>query len=183
MIVKTYSKTNDFSNGLIVNQLHDQIELDNSVENFDGIVVESDNVRVVGDSLLDEISLDAVISNHIPDMTTIYIKTTVRENKDFSDDMLQRLKQKNLSEGLSTIDAAAWVHHRLRKVPYTLSDETTVVQIDVLNLVVSGDIETAESVLGQMTPDDMTETYHWWTQSRIDWIRNEIRTYLGWPLL
>lgn len=183
MSLKTYSKASDFSSGVITHQLHDQIVADGSVENFGGITSDGDDINIIGDSLLDETSLDAVIASHIPDMTTIFIKTTVKENKEFADRMMQKMKEKNLLEGLSSIDQAAWVHHRLRKVDYTLSDETTVVQIDVLNLVVSGDIETAESVLGQMSPDDMSEAYHWWTQSRIDWVRNEIRAYLGWPLI
>lgn len=183
MIVKTYSKTNDFPNGLIDYQLHDQIAEDESVENFTGITSDGDDINIIGDSILDETSLDAVIAAHVPDTTTIYVRTTVKENKQFADDMMQRLKEKNILEGLATIDQSAWVHHRMRKVDYTLSDDTTVVQLDVMNLVVTGDIETAEHALGQMSPDDMTEDYHWLTQARIDWIRNEIRTYLGWPLI
>jgi hypothetical protein len=127
--------------------------------------------------------LQTVVVNHVANFIPQIVSKTVSENKKFADNLMERLKNKNLIEGLSSVDHAAWVHHRLRKVNYTLSDETTVTQLDIMNLVVSGDIETAEHALGQMTPDDMTESYHWLTQERIDWIRNEIRAYLSWPLI
>lgn len=126
---------------------------------------------------------DAILSGYINGDINQALSANVIAAKEFANDLLQRLKEKNLSEGLDSIDKSAWVHHRLRKVPYTLSDNTTVVEIDVLNLVVSGDIETAESVLGQMSVDSMQESYHWLTQERIDWIRDEIRKYLGWETL
>lgn len=113
--------------------------------------------------------------------SVMLVTTTVLENKMFADNLMQRLKEKNMQEGLSSIDQSAWVHHRMRKIDFTLSDTTTVIQIDLMNLIISGDIETAEYVLGQLAPDDMTQSYHWLTQTRIDWIRNEIRAYLGWP--
>lgn len=181
MTLKGYSITNDFSSGVLVEQIHYQIQTSGAVTNFSGITKQEDTLQVNGDSM-DEAALDAVIAAHVPDYTKLYVQNTVRQNKEFADDMMQRMKEKNLLEGLSSIDQAAWVHHRLRKVDYVL-DAGPTVQIDVLNLVVSGDIETAENVLGQMAPDDMSQSYHWWTQSRIDWIRNEIRTYLGWPLI
>ena len=182
MVLKSYVISTSFSSGVLLEDLHDEIEVSGTVTDFIGVNSDGANVTVLGEAM-NESDLDVVIAAHTPDYTKIFVSNTVQENKIFADQMMQKMKEKNLLEGLSSIDQAAWVHHRLRKVDYTLSDETTVVQIDVLNLVVSGDIETAEAVLGQMTADDMSETYHWWTQSRIDWIRNEIRAYLGWPLL
>lgn len=183
MFLKSYTISTDLSGGYIADQLNEEIVNSSSIINFSHFIINEaeDLFEIYGDSM-DETSLDSVISSHIPDYTKIYVQKTVQENKVFADNMMQRMKEKNLLEGLSTIDQAAWVHHRLRKVDYNL-DAGLVVQIDVLNLVVSGDIETAESVLGQMSPDDMTEPYHWWTQARIDWVRNEVRSYLGWPLI
>lgn len=180
MVLKTYP-VSGFGSGLLVHQLDQEIIASGAVTDFTGLTSESGALSVHGASM-DETSLDAVISAHVPDYTKIYVQNTVKESKDFADDMMQRMKEKNLLEGLSSIDQAAWVHHRLRKTDYVL-DAGPTVQIDVLNLVVSGDIETAEHVLGQMSADDMTESYHWLNQDRINWIRNEIRTYLGWPLV
>lgn len=180
MVLKSYA-VSAFTNGLHLGQLDHEVQESEAVTGYAGLLKELDLVKINGDSM-DESALDAVIAAHVPDYTKIYVQNTVIENKEFADGMMQRMKEKNLLEGLSSIDQAAWVHHRLRKVDYVL-DAGPTVQIDVLNLVVSGDVETAESVLGQMAPDDMSQPYHWWTQSRIDWVRNEIRTYLGWPLL
>lgn len=182
MLLKTYNETDDFSSGLILDQLDAEIRESGAVTNFTGLSKVDAEIRVLGESM-NETDLDALISSHSPDFTKVFVQKTVQESKAFADDMLQRLKERNLLEGLASIDQAAWVHHRLRKVDFTLSDGVTVAQIDVMNLVVSGDIETAESVLGQLTPDDMTQPYHWWTQERIDWVRNEIRAYLGWELI
>lgn len=129
----------------------------------------------------EKLVLDNLVSNHIANFIPNIVGKTIVENKAYSDNMMERLKQKNILEGLSSIDQSSWVHHRLRKVPYLLSDNQTLVDIDVLNLVVSGDVETAEQVLSQLQPDDMTKYYHWLTQERINWIRNDIRKYLGWP--
>lgn len=183
MVVKTYSVASDFTSGVYLTQLEDEIQTDGSVQNFEGLSLDGDTLSVLGSSLINETNLNTVVSNHTPDYTQLYVKNTVKENKEFADQMMQRLKEKNILEGLSSIDQSAWVHHRMRKVDYTLSDNTTIVQLDVMNMVVTGDIETAEHALGQMVPDDMTESYHWLTQTRIDWIRNEIRSYLGWPLI
>ena len=182
MNLKSYSIANDFSSGVIVSQLHQEIVDDGCVTNFSGVSEFGDQLHIHGDSM-DETALDSVINFHTPNYTSIVIENTVAQNKQFADELMQKLKEKNIAEGLASIDQSSWVHHRMRKVDYTLSDETTVVQLDVMNLVVTGDIETAEQVLGQMDPDDMTEDYHWLTQARIDWIRNEIRTYLGWPTI
>lgn len=183
MVVKEYTVSTDFSNGVYLVQLEDEITTDGSVQNFEGLTLDGDTLSVLGSSLINETNLNAVISSHTPDYTTLYVKNTVQQNKAFADQMMQRLKEKNILEGLSSIDQSAWVHHRLRKVDYTMDDGVTIIQLDVLNLVVSGDIETADKILGQIAADDMTETYHWLNQDRIDWIRNEIRTYLGWPLV
>lgn len=182
MTLKTYSIASDFTSGVIEAQLHNEIIADGSVTDFVGLSSLGDSLLIEGASM-NEAGLDAVIAAHVPNYVAIVIRNTVQENKVFADNLIQRLKEKNVLEGLNSLDQSAWVHHRMRKIDYTLSDTTTVVQLDLMNLVVSGDIETAEQALGQMVPDDMTETYHWLTQVRIDWIRNEIRAYLGWPLL
>lgn len=152
-------------------------ELQNIVQVIDGFVI----VFSMPLSPTDLTTLNSLVASHFP--ATLVVSKSVKQNKEFADDMMQRLKEKNILEGLDSIDKSAWVHHRMRKVDYTLSDTTTVAQLDVMNLVVTGDIETAEQALGQMSPDDMTKDYHWLTQERIDWIRNEIRNYLGWPLI
>ena len=182
MLLKTYPIAETFASGLNATQLDEALQITEHIVDYEGLTVEGDTLSVFGSSM-SETELDTLVSSHVPNPVLTWVQKTVYESKVFSDDLMQRMKQKNILEGLDSIDQAAWIHHRLRKTDFTLSDETTVVQIDVMNLVISGDMETAEFVLGQMVPDDMTEAYHWLNQERIDWIRNEIRTYLGWPLL
>ena len=181
MTLKNYYISNDLPENFILSQLNDEIRASGFVTNYSGCSVAQNYFLVHGDSM-DETGLDSVISSHVPNLMSVFVSNTIQQNKAFADDMMERMKKRNILEGLSSIDQAAWVHHRLRKVDYILNAGPTV-QIDVLNLVVSGDIETAEHVMGQMTPDSMLEVYHWLNQDRIDWIRNEIRTFLGWPLI
>jgi hypothetical protein len=172
-----------FQNGLALGQLDYFVRESNAVDGYEGLTSGGGLLIVLGDEIFDEELLDSIVLNHEPNQTLIFLDKTVAENRLFSEDLIQRFKKQNLISGLSTIDRAAWVHHRLRKVDYLLSDNETLIHIDVLNLVISGDIETAEQVLGQMSPDDMSEDYHWLNQERINWLRNEIRKYLEWPLL
>ena len=172
-------------NPVIAEQLDSEISASGYVGNYQGIGHNgaTNKISVYGDSLINETGLDQVIADHTPNFIPGIVHTTVHANKVFADNLMQELKERNILEGLASLDQAAWVHHRLRKMDYTMTDTTTIVQLDLMNLVVSGDIETAEQALGQMSADDMTEAYHWLNQDRIDWIRNEIRNYLGWPLL
>jgi hypothetical protein len=128
-------------------------------------------------------ALQVVVQNHNANFVSSIVSKTVSQNKQFADNLMERLKNKNILDGLSSIDQAAWVHHRLRKMDYTMSDGQTVVQLDIMNLVVSGDVETAAMALSQMQPDDMSEPHHWLNTERINWIRNEIHSYLNWPLV
>jgi flagellar biosynthesis GTPase FlhF len=53
-------------------------------------------------------------------------------------------------------------------------------RIDLLNLVVSGDLEVAYVVLGATVPDDMSMPYHFFTAERIGGYQLKIARKLGW---
>lgn len=177
--LKSYQKS-QMRSDINVNQLHAEIRFSGFVDGFEGLLADDLTLIILGDEIVDEFALDSLVLNHETNYQLLFIEGSVVQNKAFADDLIQRFKKKNLSEGLSSIDQAAWVHHRLRKMDYTLSDNQTVIQLDVLNLVVSGDIETAFFCLGQLEPDSMNEEYHFLSQERIDWLRSEIAQYLGW---
>jgi len=164
-------------------QLHNEIKDSGSIHNFHGITSNDTDLWVGGDLILNDTELSEVMADHVPDFTTIDVTKSVQDKKNFASKLVKDIKQRNILEGLDTIDQAAWVHSRFRKTGFTLSDGITVVQIDVLNLMYSGDIETADMVLEQMIPDNMSQPYHWLSELRIDWIRNQIREYLGRPLV
>jgi hypothetical protein len=52
--------------------------------------------------------------------------------------------------------------------------------IDVLNLVISGDVEIACLTLMYSEVDDLSQTYHWFDQSAKDFLVNGMKGYLGW---
>lgn len=183
MILKIYNIQEILPNDYNMGQLHNEINDSGSIHNFTGLTSKDTELWVGGELVLNDTELSEVISNHIPDFTTIDINKSIQDKKNFASKLVKDIKQRNILEGLDTIDQTAWIHARFRKTEFTLSDESTIVEIDVLNLMYSGDIETADAVLEQMTPDDMSEDYHWLTAVRIIWIRNQIRDYLGRPLL
>lgn len=114
----------------------------------------------------------------------------IKASQDFVRDLIARFKQQNISDEIG-IAQAAWVHHRLRKVDCTgltatlpimggISYPMPPTQVDVLNLAFSGDLELAYAVVDVMAPDDMTETYHFLTAARLNWLKQEIGKFLGW---
>lgn len=102
-----------------------------------------------------------------------FLLRTVDESNVIAKDIIQKFKAENLSYFVANqipnevaIFNSLWLHHRLRAVEINVGGIPFV--IDVLNLVVSGDLETALVVLQYMTPDDMTAPYHFLSQERIN---------------
>ena len=65
-----------------------------------------------------------------------------------------------------------WIHHRMRAMDINVGG--LAMTIDLMNLVITGDLETAYIVLGLITPDDMTQPYHWFSADRIAALRARI---------
>ena len=64
-ILKTYSISGDITAGLVLlRQLHDEIEDDGCVTDFDGLVAEGDDLKVIG-SAMNEATLDGLVLNHV----------------------------------------------------------------------------------------------------------------------
>lgn len=109
----------------------------------------------------------------------------------WAENMMERLKFQNIQND-ATLAQSLWIHTRLRKLEITplqahadafppLGPVVGVpLVIDLMNLVISGDLETAYATLLCVEPDPMTEPYHALDQNLIDWIKNEIAVYLGW---
>lgn len=95
---------------------------------------------------------------------------------DYAKSLIIQLKLGNMSQGINA-GQALWVHHRLRALEITYNSVPMVV--DVMNMVVSGDIGTAYIAFSLMAPDDMTQSYHWFSQPRIDQIKALLGQFLG----
>ena len=70
------------------------------------------------------------------------------------------------------------MHHRVRELQINFYG--IPMKIDILNLVISGDLEVATLALMNCTPDDGSMPFHWLTQARINWLVTEMKSFLGW---
>jgi hypothetical protein len=102
---------------------------------------------------------------------------SIKERKQWAEDMLERFKKRNISLGINA-QQSMWLHHRMRALEITFAG----IQMteDILNMAVSGDIETACLSLMNSTVDDGTKPYHWYTEDTRKWLIDEMKVYLGW---
>ena len=105
-------------------------------------------------------------------------KFTIKERKEFADQLLEEFKARNIADGI-TATQALWMHHRMRALSITIGGVPMV--LDILNMAVSGDVETACIALQYAQADDMSMSYHWLNEARIAWIVSKMKNYLGWP--
>ena len=98
-------------------------------------------------------------------------------NRKFAQDLLIEFKQRNISEGMNG-SQALWLHHRSRE--WEVNFNGYQFKVDLMNMAQSGDLETCYIALTYGTLDDMSQPYHWFTETRVNFLRNEIAKYLGW---
>jgi hypothetical protein len=101
--------------------------------------------------------------------------------REFGLRLMLAFKQKNLSEGIQWYQSV-YLHARLRSWVVAMPDAVGggTETVDLLNMILSGDIESACLSAQFGMADDMTEPRHWVTQERIDWCVNEMKKFLGW---
>jgi len=114
----------------------------------------------------------------------MYLERTVAQSRLWSDEIIEEFKKENLAYFVENsipndlaIMISLHVHHRLRAIDITVGGVPFT--IDLMNLVISGDLETAYAVLSYMEPDDMTMPYHWFSQDRIDELKSKISIRVG----
>ena len=119
----------------------------------------------------------------LPDQIALARNYLIKDRKAFADQMMQRFKDRNMVEGIN-ITQALWLHHRTRQWHVTLPPQFGGFEytVDILNMAVSGDLETAYFAIRFGEPDDMSEPYHCIDQDMIDWLKNELKNYLGFNL-
>ena len=100
---------------------------------------------------------------------------------EFGHRLMLAFKQKNISEGIN-VWQSIHMHSRFRAwdvqipAPYGAGIET----VDLLNMILSGDIETACVSARYGVLDDMTNPRHWINQERLDWCVEQMERWLGW---
>ena len=106
------------------------------------------------------------------------LKFTVADRKRYADDLMERLKQENIRRGIN-VKQALYMHHTFRELPIIF--DGLQMKIDLLNLIVSGDVECGIIALLCTTGlHSGTEAYHWFTPGLRDWIVADMKNYLGW---
>ncbi len=112
------------------------------------------------------------------------LSRAVRDSRDMADNIIECFKRSNLeyfvTSGISNELAllkSMWTHNRLRAMDISVNGLSMT--IDLMNLVVSGDLETAYFVLGLITPDDMSQPYHFLSQEKIDELRGMVADKIG----
>lgn len=94
----------------------------------------------------------------------------------FSHKLLRDWMRRNTIEGM-TIQQSLWVFSRFEE--FTIEINGVSKKVDMFKMFQSGALPTLYYCLLKIQPDPMTESFHWVTQPRIDWVKNEISAWLG----
>ena len=106
------------------------------------------------------------------------LNASIKDRKEWADGMLERFKKRNILLGINGAQAL-WLHHRMRALEINFMG--IPMTQDILNMAVSGDIETACLSLLYSTLDDGSMPYHWYNEATRNWLVSEMKSYLGWP--
>lgn len=107
----------------------------------------------------------------------LYIKKSIKQRKEYAEDLIERFKALNLNANINALQAL-WLQHRMRKLDITVGG--VPFSIDILNLCISGDVEVACIALQYATPDDMSLPYHWFSEEKRQWLIADMKQFLGW---
>lgn len=129
------------------------------------------------DETSEEVWAERLAQFAIPPVSVDLLAMGIKRRKEFCEDLIERLKKKNIQEGINVMQAM-WMHHRMRALDVNYMG--VPMTVDILNMVISGDVEVATLSLQNSVADDMSQPYHWLGQERIDWIILELKKFLGW---
>jgi len=112
-----------------------------------------------------------------------YLSNSAKEadiltNSEFGRKLVLAFKQKNISEGINAIQALH-LHHKARALVVKIPDGP-ILQVDLLNMALTGDLEAGCLALMWCELDDMTSPHHWLNEERRDWLVKQLKEHLGW---
>lgn len=103
--------------------------------------------------------------------------------KEFCADLIAEIKALNQIDESPSINIyqAIWTHHKTRASEMTFNTPAgpMTVTVDLINFIVSGDIEVAYCCLKKMNPDDGTLMWHWLTTTRINQWLTRMAEFMG----
>lgn len=129
------------------------------------------------DQWIEKLSLYSQPPKTMAEMQKDQIIVTNKQKIAFCEQLIIDLKEKNVSDGINALQAL-WLHHRLRELDINFYGFP--MKVDISNMFLSGDVETACIALMNCTPDDMSTPYHFFSTARRDWVVNKIKEFLGW---
>ena len=94
----------------------------------------------------------------------------------FTQSLLREWMLQNTLEGMSIIQSC-WVFSRFENIELTFPFGSK--KVDLFKMFMSGAIPTLYYCLLKVQPDNMSESYHWVTQARLDWVKTRLETHLG----
>jgi hypothetical protein len=172
----------------------DHIEGSTETKVFFSSALSSENQTILSDLVDDHVN-EEIADTDVPGLilTGSAITQLSADNaaRKFAGDLTAAFKVLNQTSGI-TLAQSLWAHHRLRAVQISVTQGLVdsiayfapllgqTITIDALNLVITGDIETAYFVFAVMEPDDMTEDFHILDSTALGFMRGEIGKYLGW---
>lgn len=149
-----------------------------------GTLSEPDGISWTEEEWLSKLAPFAVAPPSPQEQMLEHLARKVSESRLIADKIIEAFKKRNLAFFVENnipndlaIMMSLHVHHRLRAVSLNVGGVDFV--IDVLNLVISGDLETAYVVLSYMQADDMSMPYHFLSQEVIDLLKVSIAERVG----
>jgi hypothetical protein len=107
------------------------------------------------------------------------------ERKMFLNKLMLAMKAKNIGEGVNIfqyLNMMQKIKNWAVTIPNGYPYAGTVYTINLLDCCFTGDIESLAKALdwGRSNCDDMSQSYHFLSEARLDWILSELKAYLGW---
>ena len=94
----------------------------------------------------------------------------------FSRQLLSDWMRQNTIDNINLYQSL-WVFHRFEN--FTITQAWGTGHVDIFKMFQSGAVPTLYYTLLRIQPDDMTQTYHWLTQARIDWVKQRLVDFMG----
>lgn len=165
--------------------LHNTIKQASFGNLFDGLSGSGTTVTMHFTQALDvnqKDTLDTLVANHAATVTGTFdyqfeiSRNTQESNIEFSRNLLNDWIRKNTLEGMN-VTQSLWVFTRFENVELNFTFGTK--KVDIFKMFYAGALPTAYYCLLRLQPDDMTQTYHWITQDRLNWVKSRMEAKLG----
>lgn len=130
----------------------------------------------------EETDVNNLVSNHAQnfanstDYQFLVTKNSQQANINFGQNLLHDWMRKNTLEGM-TVAQSLWVFARFETFTITMPWGSS--HVDLFKMFYAGAIPTVYYCILRVVPDDMTESYHWLNQTRLDWVKEKLEEHLG----